>query len=167
GSYLYTRFDFWPALFVTAGLAALLRDRHSIGWLALAIAVCVKLFALVLLPLAAVWTLRRRGRPVLGRSLAILGAVVAVTYLPFLVVAPHGTWESIWEQASRPLQIESLLGAAVRTFGSPLVIGSHGSLNVAGHGTLATLTSLVEIATLLAIWVAFARGPADPQRFVR
>ena len=66
GALILTRYDLWPAAFVAAGVAALVGDRHRLGWLALACAFTAKLYAVVLLPLAVVWTLRRRGRRELG-----------------------------------------------------------------------------------------------------
>jgi hypothetical protein len=47
------------------------------------------------------------------------------------------------------------------------VISSHGSQNVAGHGAIATLFALLQIATLVALWIAFARGPATGDRLLR
>ena len=32
GSLILSRFDLWPALLATAALAALVRDRHPLGW---------------------------------------------------------------------------------------------------------------------------------------
>ena len=44
---------------------------------------------------------------------------------------------------------------------------SHGSQSIDGHGTLAALSSLCGAAVLVALWIAFARGAADRDRFVR
>jgi len=83
------------------------------------------------------------------------------------VLAPQGVWASLHGQASRPLQIESLGAALFTTFGSPSVVDSHGSQNVAGHGVVAAAFTLAQIAVLLALWIAFARGPASRERFLR
>jgi hypothetical protein len=80
--------------------------------------------------------------------------VVAAVFASFAAVAPHGLWESLRGQASRPLQIESLAASLLTTFGHPRVVTSHGSQNVAGHGTLAAATSLVQLAALVAVWLA-------------
>ena len=162
-----SRYDFWPAALLAASLAALLADRHRLGWGLFGAAVTAKLYPLVVLPLVVLWTLRRRGGGELSRSAAIGAAVVVVVYLPFLVVAPHGLWESVWGQLSRPLQIESLASSLLTTFGHPVVVSSHGSQGIDGHGTLAALSSVVQVAVLVALWVAFARGTADRERFVR
>ena len=53
--------------------------------------------------------------------------------VPFLVVAPHGIWESLRGQVVRPLQIESLGGAILMTARRVQLVDSYGSNNVAGN----------------------------------
>jgi uncharacterized membrane protein len=167
GSLALSRFDFWPTLFVAAGLAALVRDRHRLGFAALGAAVAAKFFGVVLIPLAIVWTVRRRGPGELAHAAACGLAVVAVAMLPFAILAPDGLWHSFRDQASRPLQIESTAASFLTTFGHPNVILNHGSFNLAGHGTVAAATTAFEIATLIGLWIAFARGPAERDRLIR
>jgi uncharacterized membrane protein len=163
GSLILSRFDLWPALLATAAVAALLEERHKLGWGLLGAAVAAKLWPLVLVPLALTWSVRR------GRGWASLTgvAVVAAVFVPFVVLAPHGVWESLRGQASRPLQIESLGAAFFTTFGHPQVISSHGSQNVAGHAGVAAFFAVLQVVVLLALWIAFARGPATRERFLR
>jgi uncharacterized membrane protein len=163
GSLILSRFDLWPALLTVAALAALLRERHLLGWGLLGAAVAAKLWPLVLVPLVLAWSYRA------GRIRAALaGLVVAVAvFAPFAIVAPHGVWDSVRGQLSRPLQIESLGASLFTAFGHPSVISSHGSQNVAGHSGIATLFALLQVATLVALWIAFARGPATGDRLVR
>jgi uncharacterized membrane protein len=163
GSLILSRFDLWPALLTAAALAALLRDRHRLGWALLGAAVAAKLWPVVLVPVAVVWSVRR-GRP--WTPLAGL-AVAAAAFVPFAVVAPHGLWSSLSGQLSRPLQIESLGAAIFTTFGRPQVITTHGSQNVAGHGAVAATFAFLQIAALVALWIGFARGPATRERFLR
>jgi uncharacterized membrane protein len=167
GSLALSRFDFWPTLFVTAAVAAFVRDRHRIGFAALGAAVAAKFFGVVLIPLAIVWTVRRRGIAELARAGACGLAVVAATVLPFAVLAPGGVWHSFLSQASRPLQIESTAASFLTTLGHPKVILTHGSFNLAGHGTVAAATTALEIAALIGLWIAFARGPAEDDRLLR
>ena len=82
-------------------------------------------------------------------------------------LAPHGLWESLWGQVSRPIQVESLVASLLTTFGNPHDAVSHNSVAIAGYGWLAALTTAVELACLVALWIGFARGPADEDRFVR
>jgi hypothetical protein len=75
---------------------------------------------------------------------------------------------------TRGLQIESLgaglLLAAHQLAGVGLHVGtSAGSQNLTGTGAdiLAVFHSLAQVAVLAAVWVRFARGPADGERLVR
>ncbi len=162
-----TRFDLWPAVLVAAAVAAFLHDRHRLGWLALALGFAAKLYPVVLVPLAVTWTLRRRGRRALAEGLAIWAATVAVIFGPFFGMAPHGMWESAWGQLSRPIQIESLPASLLTTFAHPKTFESHSSTSIPGYGWLAGLSSVIELACLVALWIGFARGRADEGRFVR
>jgi uncharacterized membrane protein len=167
GSMALSRYDFWPTLFVVCALAALLHDHHALGWLALGAAVVAKGFALVLVPVALLWTFRRRGLRTTVLSAVLSTALVVAVVLPFVVLAPHGLWRSVSGQFSRPLQVESLAAAVLTTFSHPHVIATHGSLNLGGEGAVAALTSVVELVVLAVLWVAFARGPVTGDRFVR
>jgi uncharacterized membrane protein len=163
GSLILTRFDLWPALLATAALAALVAHRHRLGWALLGAAVAAKLWPLVLVPLALAWSVRR------GRSRAPLAglAVVVAAFVPFALLAPHGLWASLRGQASRPLQIESLGASIFTSFGHPHVITTHGSQNVAGHGAVAAAFAALQAVSLVALWIAFARGPATRDRLLR
>ena len=163
GSLILSRFDLWPALLATAALLAFLRDRDGVGWALLGAAVAAKLWPLVVVPLALVWSVRR------GRTRAPLAglAVVAAIFLPFAVVAPHGLWTSISGQLSRPLQIESLAAAVLTTFGDPRIVTGHGSQNIAGQGTVAAIVALLQVALLAWLWIAFARRPVTRDRLIR
>jgi hypothetical protein len=167
GSYLPTRFDLWPTVLVMLALALLLRDHHRLGWAALAAAFSAKLFPFVVMPIAAAWTLRRRGRGELWVCVAITAAVIDAVFGPFAVIAPHGLYESLVGELSRPLQIESLAAAVLMTFGHPHEIVTHGSFNLSGQGALAALSSFVAATALAAVWLSFGRGPAEPVRFLR
>ena len=163
GSLILSRFDLWPSLLLVAALAALLAERHRLGWALLGAAVAAKLWPLVVVPVALVWSARR------GRAAsALTGAVVvAVAFLPFVVLSPGGVWDSISGQASRPLQIESLGAAVLTTFGHPHVVTTHGSQNVAGHDLVAGITAALGAAAVAAAWLGFARGPATRERMLR
>ena len=163
GSLVLSRFDLWPALLVAAALAALIAGVDVVGWGLLGIGVAAKLWPLALVPVALVWSVRR-GRV---RAPWAGAATAALFFVPFGVVAPHGLWESLRGQASRPLQIESLGAAFVTTFGHPHVITTHGSQNLAGEDWLAALLVAATGASLVALWLGFASGPASRDRFLR
>lgn len=163
GSLIFSRFDLWPALLVAAALAALVAGADAAGWALLGIAVAAKLWPLALVPVALVWSLRR------GRTRAPWAgaATAAAFFAPFAIAAPQGLWESLRGQASRPLQIESLGAAFLKTLGRPQVVTTHGSQNLAGEGWVAALLVAATAVSLLALWVGFARGPASRERLIR
>jgi hypothetical protein len=174
GPLLLTRFDLLPAALTVGALAAALAGRDRLGGGVLGAAIAVKLYPLVLVPLLAAWTWRRRGRREAAIALGLGAAVVVAAYLPFLLVAPDGVASSVWRQVSRPLQIESA-GAAVllalhHVAGMPLGWeSSHGSQNLTGSVAVAAaaVTAIVQVAVLVLLWARFARRPADGARLVR
>ena len=62
GSVVLTRFDLWPAALVAGALAALVHGRDRVGFGVLGAAIAVKLYPAVLVPLAAAYVWRRKGR---------------------------------------------------------------------------------------------------------
>lgn len=173
GALLLARFDLLPAVLTTAALLALLRARPRLAGLVLGAAIAVKLYPLVVLPAAAAWVVRRHGwheaRWLLGLSLA----VPAIAYLPFALLAPHGTAWSIGHQLSRPLQIESLDASFLLVVHDLLGIelgwsSGHGSQNLTGASAeaLATLSSVVQIAALAIVGWCIVRFPVTAERLV-
>jgi len=173
GSVMLTRFDLWPAALTVAALALLVGGRFRLGFGTLGLATAAKLYPALLLPVAIahVWRLRGR-REALICAGAFLAVVVAVV-LPFAVLSPGGVGDSFWRQARRPLQIESL-GAGLllvshHLFGLELTMeSSYGSQNLVGTGAdvLSVASTLVQAAVLIAIWLWYARGPAEPGRLL-
>jgi uncharacterized membrane protein len=131
----------------------------------------VKLFPGVLVPVALAYTWRRRGRREALLCLAVSAAVVALVFLPFLLVAPDGVARSLGHQLSRPLQIESL-GSALYLAAHHLtglhveMRSGHGSQNLhaTGTGLAALLFSAVQLAVLVWIWL---RRPAGKEELLR
>jgi uncharacterized membrane protein len=174
GSVLLSRFDLWPAALTTGALAAFVAGRHRLGSGVLGLAVSAKLFPAVLGPVATVWVWRRRGRREALLCLGVFAAVVALCFVPFLVLSPQGVWHSVTTQTNRPLQIESL-GAGVLLAAHAVgwlgvtMRSSHGSDNLAGAGpdALAAIQTVLQAAAIVVTWIWFARGPATRERLVR
>jgi hypothetical protein len=164
GSLFDTRFDLWPTLLAVGALAALVGERPVLSGALLGLGFAAKLWPAVLFPIALVYLWRRRGRAGALASLAAFVAVAAACFLPFAIIAPHGLHAMFADQLGRPLQVESL-GAAVlmaaEHFGlRPLAtIDSHGAQALSGHGAglAADLSTALEIAAVVAVWIAFAR----------
>ena len=173
GPVVLSRFDLWPAALTAAALCALVTGRVRLGHVALGAAVVAKLYPAVLAPLTIAYVWKREGRREALVCSGLMLAVVAVVFAPFVAVAPGGVWDSLWNQATRPLQIESL-GAGIllvthQVFGTGVTMeSSHGSQNLAGTApeVLAVLQTFVQWAALPATWVLFARGPATRERLL-
>jgi hypothetical protein len=173
GSVMLSRFDLWPALLAVFALAALLHERLSLGALALAAAIGAKLWPVVLAPLffADVW--RTRGRRTAATWAVELVMVDAAIFLPFAIISPGGLRTSFHAQIARPLQIESLGGSVLvalhHLFGTKLhVVTTFGSQNLTGTGAQAAeiVTTVAGVLALVAVWILYARRPADGERLV-
>jgi uncharacterized membrane protein len=164
GSLFDTRFDLWPALLAVAGLAAAVRDRPLVSGGLLGLGFAAKLWPAVLLPIAAVHLWRRRGGASAVAVVAAFVVAAAACFLPFAFLAPDGLRAMFADQLGRPLQVESL-GAAVLMAAQHLgmrpltTVSSHGSQGLSGRGAglAADLSTALELATVLAIWIVFAR----------
>ena len=164
GSLFDTRFDLWPTLLALGALAAVVRERPLVSGALLGLAFAAKLWPAVLLPLAVVHLWRRRGE---FGALAFVAAFVLVSaacFLPFAVLGPDGLRAMFADQLNRPLQVESL-GAAVLMAAQHLgmrpltTVSTHGAQALSGHGAgvAADLSTVLEIAAVVAIWIVFAR----------
>jgi uncharacterized membrane protein len=174
GSVILYRYDLWPSALAAAGLAAVLAGRERLGFASLGLGIAAKVFPAVLLPPAFVYVWRTRGRREALLCLGACAAVAAAVTVPFLALAPHGLWESVVRQATRPLQIESLasgvLLVAHQVGGLAITMeSSRGSQNLTGSlpDALGVVSSVLLVLALLGIWAAAARGPATPERLVR
>jgi len=171
GSVVLTRFDLWPIALVLAALAALVWERDRLGFGVLGLAVAAKLFPAVLVPLALSLVWQRRGRREALVCLGVLAGVVALVYLPFVVLGADGVAYSLGRQLGRPLQIESLGSAlflaAHHLFGLEIEMRSgHGSQNLAGAGpaVVATLLTAAQLGVLAWIWL---QRPRNGEELIR
>jgi hypothetical protein len=146
-------------------VAAVVSGWWRLGSVVLGLAIAVKLYPAVLVPLVVAYAWRREGRRAAGVALALVVGVAALVFLPFFVLSPGGVWDSVTGQLGRPLQLESLgsalLLAAHHAFGVGVTVAtSHGSQNLAGGGpdTLAAVSTVLQLLLLVWIWVGYARG---------
>ena len=165
GSVVLSRFDLWPAALVVAAVAAGIAARWRIASAVLGLAIAVKLYPAVLVPLVVAAAWRREGRRAGLVALALVAGAATLVFLPFVVLSPGGVWDSVSGQLRRPLQLESLGSAALlaahQVFGSGVTVAtSHGSQNLRGSGpdALAWLLTALQLGLLLWIWAGFARG---------
>jgi hypothetical protein len=164
GALFDTRFDLWPALLAVGALVAIVRERPIVSGALLGLGFAAKLWPAVLLPIAVVHLWRRRGEPAALAVVASFLAVTAACFLPFAVLGPHGLRAMFTDQLDRPLQVESL-GAALLMAAQHLGVSSlttvstHGAQALRGRGTglAADLSTVLEIAFVVAVWVVFTR----------
>jgi uncharacterized membrane protein len=169
-------YDLFPAALTVGALAAILRKRELLGFGLLGLAVTVKLYPLVLVPPAVAFVWTRVGRRRAALSVATLAGVAAAILLPFAVIAPGGLWDSFHAQSSRGLQIESLGSAVLLAahnlglYEATVVRGATGAVtrDLAGSlpDALATVTSLLQVAAVFAVWLLHLREPRSPERLV-
>jgi uncharacterized membrane protein len=162
GPFSLMRFDGWPTACVLAALLLLLRRHPNWAMAALAVGTLIKAWPLGLVPLFVVAGVRLRG-------LVVFAGVVLAGLLPFMILAPVGSYNAFRSQLDRHLEFESIsasvlfaVHAHVHTYfetGSRSVSGS-----LADH--LATVQSLVQVAVfLLAAWL-YARSRRRPEDLV-
>ncbi|MGH3000019.1 MAG: glycosyltransferase 87 family protein, partial [Gaiellaceae bacterium] len=173
GNVMLSRFDLWVAALTIGALAALVLERRTTSAIVLGAAIGTKLFPAVIAPIGLVWIWRRHGRRAALTWLLGVVATCAVVFLPFAVASPGGLEHSFSSQIDRPLQLESLAGtiliAAHNTAGTTLHVFTTMSQNLSGPGAhaAAVVSSILQVAALLLVWIAYARGPQTRERLVR
>jgi Glycosyltransferase family 87 len=173
GAVLLSRYDLFPTMLTIAALAALYFDRKRTGFVLLGLGTAAKAYPIVILPLALVYVWRRDGRRAALWCLAVFAGVVLVCFLPFLAVAPHGVWWAVHGQENRPLQLESA-GAALFLAAHQLIglhlsyYFTHSSDNLDGHVPMAFagVMSVLQLISLVTVWLLYARGPATRARLL-
>ncbi len=173
GPVLLSRYDLFPTALSIAALAALYFDWDRSGFVLLALGTAAKAYPVVIVPVAAIYVWRTGGARRALWCLAIFAGVLLACVLPFFVLAPHGFWNAIHGQASRPPQIESLAAsvflAAHQLIGTHVhLYFTHNSDNINGHPAqqLASVMSVLQIVALLLSWLFYARGPATKERML-
>jgi Glycosyltransferase family 87 len=164
GSLFDTRFDLWPTFLAIAAVAAFVRERPVASGALLGLGFAAKLWPAVLLPIALAHLWRRRGRRAASVVAVAFLLVAAACFVPFAILGPDGLRAMLTDQLDRPLQVESL-GAAVLMAAQHLgmrpltTVTSHGAQALSGRGAglAADLSTVLELAAVLAIWILFAR----------
>jgi hypothetical protein len=174
GSVVLSRYDLLPAALTAAALAALCSGRDRLSFVLLGLGAATKIYPALLAPLFLAHVWRRRGRREAGLAAGIMLAVVAAIFVPFLILGPGGAWDTVVEQTTRPLQIESL-GSAVLIAGHHLfgvgvhVDFSHGSQNLGGSlpNAVGAVQSALVLAGLAGLWLWFGRRQRDAETLLR
>ena len=165
GPIAFSRFDYWPALFAVAAVAALASNRPALACGFAAFGAATKVYPAVIIPIALIELWRRNGARAVAQGVALALAVVAALTATVAAIAPDGVAWALHRQFARPLQVESL-GAAFFAAAHLLanvhlhVVNSAGSANLTGAGPdlAATLSTVVTLVALLAIYVLYAQS---------
>ena len=113
GQVVLSRYDFWPAALAVAAVALFLRDCAVLGGAVLGFAAAAKFYPAALVPVAIAYVWQRRGRDAALRSSIAIAGVFVACVLPFAILAPQGTLRPLTLELHRPLELESLGGAAL------------------------------------------------------
>ncbi len=166
GAQVRTHFDLAAIALVLGALLAFARDRPRVGFVLLGVGALVKLFPIVLAPIAAAW-LWGRGRAVVARDgLLWCAGVVMVGFLPFVLMG--GVREMFEFHLERPVQIESLSATVLFGIGGSYVTGApvrpdpykSNGLD-GGHADLVLALSTVVLVALLVYAVVLAARNLD------
>jgi hypothetical protein len=173
GPVIYSRFDLFPTLLTIAALAAVLTKKPRTAFVLLALGTAMKAYPFVMVPLLGIYVWRNFSRREALIGLGWFVGVVAVCFLPWVAIAPHGVAWSFRDQGTRPLQIESagaslwlaahqLIGLHLKTF------FSHGSDNLYGHPptTAASIMTIVQWVAIVGVWITYALGRATRERLL-
>jgi uncharacterized membrane protein len=167
-------YDAWPALLTIAALLALLSGRDVAAGALLGLGFAAKVYPIVLLPPALVWTWRLHGRRRAAGAAVAFAVVALIVVVPFLAIAPHGLLESFRAQAARGVQIESL-GAQVLVaadhaglYTVRVAHHTHGAVTYDVRGNAARIvgavSSVLQVAAAALVAWLYARGRDDPPR---
>ncbi len=171
------RYDIVPAVVSLASLVALVSGGWLVAGLALGITAGLKVYAVVLAPLFVIWAWRVGGSGAalrLSAGLIAAGAVALGSYVFFPGASPA---ELLAFTASRPVQVESLPGAAIAALAS-IGIGTAslgydaGAFNVSAPAADAALAVLKVLQPLVVVAViglgcaAIVRARSTPPRIL-
>jgi hypothetical protein len=147
------RYDIVPALFAGAGLLAVVAGWPLLAGFAIGASVGLKIYAIVLAAVIAIWMWAGRDWRGLGRFIGggLIAAVVALA--PYAFLTPSNPLGPIAFNTGRPLQIESVGGGLVSlvNLGQPLAVTfDYGSFNLVGSSAdlVGRLLSPVQLAAV-------------------
>jgi Glycosyltransferase family 87 len=173
GSVWLNSYDAWPAALTVASLLALVSGFVVLAFALLALAFTAKVYAAVLLLPATLYAATRLGgRAALRGAAAFLTATV-IAAGPFVVLSPDGVWSSLRSQLERGLHVESL-GASVllaldrvglydATIGVGTTEAKSRDLVGMTPDVLAGVSTVVLLAAVLVVWLAFVRNAGSAQ----
>lgn len=153
-----TKFDALPALLTLLAIALLLRGHERASWVALAAAVLLKGYAIVLAPLLFLYRYNRRGGARWWRGPLAGALTFAVVLLPTYAVAGARFVHSLLYHAQRGLEIESLYASVVLI--AHAALGLHVTVTPGAEVTSRDIFSSLNTPLLALVPWALAAGLA-------
>jgi Glycosyltransferase family 87 len=173
GPIALSRFDYLPALFSVAAVAALVARRPIVACAFASLGVVVKVYPAVLIPLALIELWRRGGRRAVAEGVGISIAVVAALTVPLAIAGREGISWALHRQVHRPLQVEALGAVLIAAWHK--IAGGHlhavkaaGSDNLVGPAAhiASTLSGVVTVVAILAVYALYARSGRTREELV-
>jgi uncharacterized membrane protein len=170
GAMVRTHFDALPALLAMGAMVCFAREHPRWGFALLAFGGMVKLWPLVLVPVAIVWLVARgqRGAALQGTLIAVVICVVVLAPQPW-----HGLRDAVRFHQERPVQIESTPATVLWLAGDSFITGdpvrpdrfkSNGLDGGPAH-TVSVVLTILEVLAILAA-AALAARRRDPRHLV-
>lgn len=166
GHVYLNRYDPFAAALAAAALATLLVGRAGGSGALLGVGFAAKVFAAVVVPVAAIRLRRTRGDTAVVHAATWFTAAAATIFGYFLLTGFGGVGFTFWTQAKRHLQIESV-GASVLLVADQLgvrdvtiIAGAPGSIDLGGTlpDLVALLSTALAVAVVVGVWVAYWRA---------
>ena len=167
GAMIRTHFDLVPVAITLVALLLVCRDRPRVGMAVLGLGVAVKLYPVVIAPVALAWLLARGQRRAAADGLLALAAVVVVAYAGALALSVPGTIDSFRYHVDRAVQVESTPAVILRALdwadvGAATPDDGHRSDGL-DHPASAAVTGVSSALLLLAIGaLAWGMTRGDP-----
>lgn len=154
GPVFLNTYDLFPAILVVGAVAAWLHERERTTWIFLAIAIAVKVYAIVLVPFVLLDTRRRR------RAVEWIVGILVLLHLPFVILGPGGVRFSYWQQIRRGLESESLGAGVLLVLHRAGLIGvtlkdeAPGSRDLVGPlpDVVVALSTLALLSAIVVLW---------------
>jgi hypothetical protein len=170
GGMVRTHFDALPALLAMGAMLCFARDHPRWGFALLAVGGMVKLWPLVLVPVAIVWLVARgqRRAALEGTAMALAICVVVLAPYPW-----HGLRDAVRFHQERPVQIESTPATVLWLADDSFITGdpvrpdrfkSNGLDGGPAH-TVSVLLTILEVLAILGA-AALAARRRDPRHLV-
>lgn len=131
GPTIIDHFDLAAAVFLLAAVYAFMSQRCVTSAILLACGTMVKVFPIIILPIFAVYLIRRKRYQKLVKHMAAFGIVIVVVSLPCLLIDAGGYIDSFTYHSDRGLQAES-------TYASILLLGHEWGISTVKTDFMAT-----------------------------